>query len=80
MQNALATENETSRYHYHQQILFHACHQFFIAESWHENIVELCADHQRLRTISNLDKLINLRKASFCDNEITDIAGFCHSY
>ena len=32
-------------------------------------------DHRRLRKIANLTRMSNLRRASFCDNEITRIEG-----
>ena len=36
-------------------------------------VVELEMDHQRLGRIQNIEKLVNLRKASFCDNELLRI-------
>jgi len=44
-------------------------------DSWMEQVEELDMDHRRLRKIANLGRMGNLRRASFCDNEITRIEG-----
>ena len=44
-------------------------------DSWMEEIEELDMDHRRLRKVANLSRMTNLRRASFCDNEITRIEG-----
>jgi len=44
-------------------------------DSWMNEIEELDMDHRRLRKVANLSRMGNLRRASFCDNEITRIEG-----
>ena len=44
-------------------------------DSWMSEIEELDMDHRRLRKIANLSRMTNIRRASFCDNEITRIEG-----
>ena len=42
---------------------------------WQERVIEVELNHQRLNSIQNMQRLTNLRKASFCDNELVDICG-----
>jgi len=44
-------------------------------DSWMSQVEELDMDHRRLRKIANLQRMTNLRRASFCDNELTRIEG-----
>mmetsp|Transcript_46192 Transcript_46192/g.90974 ORF Transcript_46192/g.90974 Transcript_46192/m.90974 type:complete len:1578 (-) Transcript_46192:107-4840(-) len=43
--------------------------------NWKEMVVEIELDHQRLGKIQHMEGLSNLRKASFCDNELQKIEG-----
>jgi Leucine-rich repeat (LRR) protein len=45
------------------------------ADSWRRLVQEVDLDHQGLRKMQNLDGMIGLRRASFCDNELTKIEG-----
>lgn len=57
-----------------------ASHTFGIAggeetNSWCDAIEELNLDHLQLRRLHNLEQLVHLRRASFCDNDLTRIEG-----
>ena len=43
--------------------------------AWWEQVEELELNHQHLRKLHNLEKLTSLRRASFCNNELTRIEG-----
>ena len=43
--------------------------------SWWRAVEELELNHQHLRKLHNLEKLTSLRRASFCNNELTRIEG-----
>jgi hypothetical protein len=43
--------------------------------SWRVALQELDLDHCGLRRLQNLENLPNLRRASFCDNELTHVEG-----
>ena len=43
--------------------------------AWWETVEELELNHQHLRKLHNLEKLTSLRRASFCNNELTRIEG-----
>ena len=45
------------------------------ADSWRRLVQEVEFDHQGLRKLQNLDGMIGLRRASFCDNELTKVEG-----
>ena len=44
-------------------------------EGWWRTVEELELNHQHLRKLHGLDKLVNLRKASFCNNELSRLEG-----
>jgi len=44
-------------------------------EDWWVQVEELVLEHQRVRRLQNLDKLVRMRRASFCDNELSRIEG-----
>jgi len=44
-------------------------------ESWWERVQDLELNHRHLRKLSNLDRLVNLKILSVCDNEILQIQG-----
>uniref|UniRef100_A0A7S4J9U1 U2A'/phosphoprotein 32 family A C-terminal domain-containing protein n=1 Tax=Guillardia theta TaxID=55529 RepID=A0A7S4J9U1_GUITH len=44
-------------------------------DSWCERVVDLELNHRHLRKLSNLEKLVNLRVLSVCDNEILSLQG-----
>lgn len=45
------------------------------SDDWMANVEELDMDHRRLRKIAPLNKMTKLRRATFCDNELTRIEG-----
>jgi Leucine-rich repeat (LRR) protein len=47
-------------------------------EPWCESIEELHLDHFNLRRLHDLETLVHLRRASFCDNDLTRIEGLEH--
>lgn len=51
-----------------------------LSDDWMANVEELDMDHRRLRKIAPLNKLTKLRRASFCDNEMTKIEGIDQCY
>jgi Leucine-rich repeat (LRR) protein len=44
-------------------------------EDWWESVEELVLEHQRVRRLQNLERLTKMRRASFCDNELTRVEG-----
>lgn len=42
-------------------------------DDWWAGVEELELDHQHLRKLHNLERLISMRRASFCNNELTRI-------
>lgn len=42
---------------------------------WEKKVEVLILNHKRLKKINNLENLSNLRRASFVDNEISNIEG-----
>jgi len=47
-------------------------------EPWWEQAEELELNHQHLRKLHDLELLVNLRRASFCNNELTRLEGLEH--
>lgn len=47
-------------------------------ESWWEKVQDLELNHRHLRKLSNLERLVNLKVLSVCDNEILAIQGLEH--
>lgn len=47
----------------------------YLRNNWEESVVELELDHQRIGQICNIARLVSLRKASFCNNELKKIEG-----
>jgi hypothetical protein len=45
------------------------------SEDWWESVEELVLEHQRVRRLQNLERLTKMRRASFCDNELTRVEG-----
>jgi len=45
------------------------------SDGWWRHVEELELNHQHLRKLQGLDGLINLRRASFCDNALTRLEG-----
>jgi len=45
------------------------------SEPWWEQVEELELNHQHLRKLHDLERLVNLRRASFCNNELTRLEG-----
>ena len=46
-----------------------------IVDGWRLTLQELELDHCSIRRLQNLHGLVNLRRASFCDNELTHVEG-----
>jgi Leucine-rich repeat (LRR) protein len=46
-----------------------------IVDGWRNMLQELELDHCGIRRLQNLHGLVNLRRASFCDNELTHVEG-----
>lgn len=44
-------------------------------DGWWRHVEELELNHQHLHKLQGLDKLVNLRRASFCDNALTRLEG-----
>jgi len=44
-------------------------------DNWWSGVEEIDLDHQHLRKLHNLERLTALRRASFCNNELTRIEG-----
>ena len=44
-------------------------------EEWWEQVEELELNHQHLRKLHNLERLVSLRRASFCNNDLTRVEG-----
>ena len=47
-------------------------------DTWWQQVEELELNHQHLRKLHNLDRLVSLRRASFCNNELTRVEGLEH--
>ena len=43
--------------------------------TWWRSVEELELNHQHLRKLSGLEKLVSLRRASFCNNELARVEG-----
>ena len=48
------------------------------SEPWWEQAEELELNHQHLRKLHDLERLVSLRRASFCNNELTRLEGLEH--
>ena len=46
-----------------------------VEDDWWRTVEELELNHQHLRKLHGLEKLVNLRKASFCNNELSRVEG-----
>ena len=46
-----------------------------VVDGWRNTLQELDLDHCSIRRLQNLHGLVNLRRASFCDNELTHVEG-----